>query len=275
MPPDRALVTVITLLVLLISAGQSSAIEIREIAGHRVQVLEKELQKALVVDDREIHVDQYITFDAAYALSGSLVLIGSSSAGGNACDGSPFVLSFPAGANPRFDGPLESCAIVEHRVEDDRIEFTTRKVPGRDQERWEWTAKDGIQALSAVAFSPDPAAGWESLRERSISHPSEAFANGAIAASLADLLGSDFGNFQGVMAGVGAGEFKGDDYVGTSCRPHMCLDEAGLIFLSGRDRRAYAAWKPEGGKIVVYPSPVKDWPEKAKAELRQWARTWD
>lgn len=275
MPRDRALVTVITLLVLLTSARQSSAIEISEVAGHRVQVLEKEFQKALMVDDREIHVDQYITFDAAYALSGSLVLIGSSSAGGNACDGSPFVLSFSAGANPRFDGPLESCSIVEHRVEGDRIEFITRKVPGRDQERWEWTATDGIQALSAVAFSPDPGMGWESLRERSMSHPSEAFANGAIAASLADLLGSDFENFQGIMAGVGVGEFKGDDFVGTSCRPHACLDEAGMIFLSSRDRRAYAAWKPEGRKIVVYPAPVKDWPDKAKMELLRWAQNWD
>lgn len=256
-------------------AGTAPAIEIRSIAGHTVEVREKDFQKALFVDGREIHANEYITFDSAYALGGSIAIVGSSSPGGNACNSSPFILSFPSGGSPRFDGPLENCLAVEHRVEGDRIEFSTNKVPGHDQDRWEWSAQEGIRALASVPFSPDGALGWGSLRERSMSHPSEAFANAGIAKSLSDLLGADFQHFQSLMAGVGSGQFKGDDFVGTSCRPHMCLDEAGIIFLSGRDQRAYAAWKPEGGKIIVYPSPVKDWPEKAKAELRQWARRWD
>ncbi len=42
-----------------------------------------------------------------------------------------------------------------------------------------------------------------------------------------------------------------------------------MIFLFSCDRRAYAAWKPESKKIVVYQSPLKDWPDKANAELRR------
>ncbi|MFN7090294.1 MAG: hypothetical protein ACK4P4_07065 [Allorhizobium sp.] len=256
-------------------AGTAPAIEIRSIAGHTVEVREKDFQKALFVNGREIHTNEYITFDSAYVLSGSIAIVGSSSPGGNACNSSPFVLSFPAGGSPRFDGPLETCFAVDYRVEGDRLKFSTKKVPGHDQERWEWSAQEGIQMLASIPFAPDSALGWEALRERSMSHPSEAFANAGIAKSLSDLLGTDFEQFQNLMAGVGSGQFKGDDFVGTSCRRHICLDEAGLIFLSGREQRAYAAWKPEGGKIIVYPAPVKDWPEKAKVELREWARTWE
>jgi hypothetical protein len=265
----------LALLLSLASVHHADAIEIDAIAGHSVQVVEKDFQKALVVDGREIHVDQYISFEAAYALGGSLVLVGSSSAGGNACEATPFVLSFPGSGKPRLDGPLESCALISHRVEGDQIHFSAASVPGRDQERWQWTAEGGVLELDRVAFAPDKALGWDSLRERSMSHPSEAFANAEIASSLSALLGADFDHFQDLMAGVGGGEFKGDDFVGTSCRPHACLDEAGMIFLSSRDRRAYAAWKPEGRKIVVYPAPVKDWPDKAKVELRRWAQSWE
>jgi len=53
----------------------------------------------------------------------------------------------------------------------------------------------------------------------------------------------------------------------------MCREQEALLFLSAKDRRAYAAWKPHQKKIIVHP-PVKQWPEKAKQELRAWAETW-
>lgn len=40
-------------------------------------------------------------------------LIGERSAGGNARDGSPFIVSFPPNAAPRLDGPIDSCSIGE------------------------------------------------------------------------------------------------------------------------------------------------------------------
>jgi hypothetical protein len=34
------------------------------------------------------------------------------------------------------------------------------------------------------------------------------------------------------------------------------------------------AWKPDGEKIAVFPAPVTGWPEKARAELKEWAKQW-
>ncbi|MBB3302804.1 hypothetical protein FHT72_006309 [Rhizobium sp. BK077] len=47
--------------------------------------------------------------------------------------------------------------------------------------------------------------------------------------------------------------------------------KASIIHLASRT--VYLAWKPSGQKIKVNPD-VKAWPEKAKAELRQWAAKW-
>jgi len=49
------------------------------------------------------------------------------------------------------------------------------------------------------------------------------------------------------------------------------LFKASIIHLASRT--VYLAWKPSGQKIKVNPD-VKAWPEKAKAELRQWAAKW-
>ncbi len=256
------------------AAPFAGALELEKVAGHTVEIQEKDFEKALIVDGRELHKNQIVFLNDVYAFGDITVLVGTSSGGGNACDGSPFVLSFPRSGAPRIDGPIDNCASVSWQVDGANIVFSTGNIPGRETERWQWTAERGIAPLASVAFQPDAASGWGNLRERTFTHPSDAFANGEIAASFKMVLGSDFQQFQELMTGVGSGQFKGDDFVGTACRPHACLDEAGLIFLSSSDRHVYVAWKPVDGKIAVFPSPVKDWPEKAKVELREWAKQW-
>jgi hypothetical protein len=250
------------------------AAEITSLAGHTVEIKERDSEKSLVVDGRELHRNQFILLDEAYAFGQTLVVVGSSSAGGNACDSAPFVLSFPQGGAARLDGPLDSCTSVTHEVQGSTLLFSTGNIPGQQRERWQWSAEGGITSLAAAPFEADKSVGWASLRERKFGHPADAFKSAEIAESVRQLMHADFDHFQALMTGVGSGQFKGDDFVGSACRPHACLDEAGMIFLSSPDRQVYAAWKPEGRKIVVYPSPVKNWPEKAKAELRNWAGQW-
>ncbi|NLS00126.1 hypothetical protein HGP17_25145 [Rhizobium sp. P38BS-XIX] len=269
--------TIIKLVVTTVATGLAlpvGAVDMDSFGGHSVTIKEKDFQKVLVVDGRELHTDEIITFDDIYAFNDTLVVVGSSSPGGNACDASPFVLSFPAKGAPRFDGPIDSCASVSHQVDGASFVFSTGNVPGHDTERWQWTAGGGITSLPSVAFKPDASTGWANLRERAFTHPSDAFKNGEIAESLKAVLGADFDHFQELMSGVGSGQFKGDDFVGSACRPHACLDEAGMIFLSSHDRRVYAAWKPDGKKIAVFPSPVKEWPDRVKTELKDWAKQW-
>lgn len=263
------------LVALPVAISPAIALDLDRIAGHTVELRGKEMDKTLVVDGRVIHSDRIILFDDLYALDGTLALVGESSGGGNACDASPFVLSFPEGGGaPRLDGPLENCMTVTHSFDKGMLLFATPSVPGKDMERWQWMPDKGFQPLSSVAFAPDAGSTWESLRERKMNHPVDAFRNAAVADTLKQLLGPDFAELQNLMTGVGEGHFTGDDFAATACRPHACDEEGAILFLSSSDRKAYVAWKPAGKKIVVYPSPVKTWPEKAKAELRTWAKQW-
>lgn len=230
-------------------------------------------ERALKIDGRELHRNAILLFDGLIIVSGVPALIGSSSNGGNACDSSPFVVSFPPEGKPRFDGPIEACAYIQHEFFADKIVFSTNNIPGKGREHWSWTPADGLKELGVVAFIPEDESGWQALRERSFQHPSDALKNAEIAETLKTLLGADFEAFQEIITGTGGGEFKSDDYVGTTCTAHMCREEEALLFLSSKDRQAFAAWKPYEKKIVVYP-PVTQWPEKAKQELRAWAEKW-
>ncbi|MBY2913965.1 hypothetical protein HF206_07500 [Rhizobium leguminosarum] len=255
-------------------AWSAVAVDVQKIAGHEITVEGPAFDSELKVDGRSIHKDAIIGFKELAIIDGTPALIGYSANGGNACDSSPFVLSFPPDGEPKMDGPIEACFSVEHQVEGDHILFSTNPGPGHDAERWGWTPKGGIAELAAEPFKADTAAGWSNLRERKLKRPSDAFANAGVVVSIKNLLGPDFAWYQELMNGVAGGEFKGDDYVGTSCRPHMCSDEAGLLFLASRQKAVYAAWRPDGKKIVVRP-PVAQWPEKAKLELRAWAKRWE
>ena len=68
--------------------------------------------------------DAIILLDQIAIVGGIPVLIGGTSDGGNSCDGSPFVLSFPTGAPPRFDGPIDSCSKVTIEIKSDRVDFS-------------------------------------------------------------------------------------------------------------------------------------------------------
>jgi hypothetical protein len=261
------------LAILITGIQPVKAIDLENLFGHTVRIEGEYPELALKVDDRELHRNAILLFEELVIVDGVPTLIGSSSNGGNACDGTPFVVSFPPGRKPRFDGPIEACANIEREVSVDKVVFSTKNIPGKGREQWSWTPTDGLKELGVVAFTPEDKSGWQALRERAFQHPSDALQNAEIVASLNSLLGADFDAFQEIITGMGGGEFKSGDYVGTTCTPHMCREQEALLFLSAKNRRAYAAWKPYEKKIVVHP-PIKEWPENAKQELRAWAEKW-
>jgi hypothetical protein len=261
------------LLIAIGSALPASAAEIETLFGHQVRVEGENPERVLSVDGRRMLTDAIIFLDEVAIVDNVPILIGSRSAGGNACEGTPFVLSFPEKAAVRLDGPIEECVGIVSSVEPKRILFSTGDVPGRATRQWQWTPAEGLVELAAVGFSPDKSKGWQTLRERQIEHPSDVLRYGGIADDMAKLLGPDISAFEAIITGVGGGVFKGDEYVGTACTRHMCGEEEALVFLAASERQAYVAWKPAGRKIIVRP-PVGEWPEKAKAELRSWASKW-
>lgn len=259
--------------VVLVSVIPANAADLDRMFGHTISVEGEHPDRVIKIDGRETHKNAILSFQEMIIIDGVPALIGSSSNGGNACDGTPFVVSFPQGGRPRFDGPLEACAIIHHEVLEDKVVFSTNDIPGQGRERWSWTPEEGFKELGVTAFAPDDKSGWQALRERSFQHPSDVLKNAEISATLKSLLGQDFDTFQKIITGTGSGEFKNDDFVGETCSAHRCGDEEALLFLSAKDRQPYVAWKPDGQKIVVHP-PVQKWPEKARQELRWWANKW-
>lgn len=261
------------LVVTLVSASAAHSVEMERFFGHEIRVTGEAPEVSLEIDGRSVLKDAIISISQVAVVAGVPTLIGESSTGGNACDGSPFVISFPADGMPRLDGPIDACASLSVDLKADRLEFYSAPLPGRDGERWAWTPAEGLKTLSAVGFTPDANKGWNSLRERTLQHPGNVFEYGEIGRQIDSLLGADKPIFLGIIVGVGGGEFKGDDYVGTSCTPHMCDSTGAIVYLSTKDRKAYVAWKPDGKKIVVRPE-VKQWPEKPRHELKAWAEKW-
>lgn len=241
--------------------------------GHDVRVSGKYPERALTVDDRIFLRDAIISLGEIAVVDSTPVIIGTTSAGGNACEETPFVLSFPMNGAPRLDGPIETCAIVKYEKKDTQYEFWVDAIPGRDGQRWVWTPEKGLSAPSSSSFAANKSKGWINLRERTLVHPSNVMGYSEIAEQIETLLGADKKQFLEIITGVGGGSFKGDDYVGSTCAPHMCGDIEALVFLFFSQKKPYLAWKPENQKIVVRPH-ISEWPEKAKTELRIWSQKW-
>ncbi|NTH25657.1 hypothetical protein G6K83_11295 [Agrobacterium rhizogenes] len=263
----------IAAIAVLLTASAAQSMEIKTFFGHEIGITGEDPDLMLQIDGRTVLKDAIITLSEITLVAGVPTIVGERSSGGNACDGSPFVISFPDGGAPKFDGPIDSCAPVTMENKKDRLEFHTTPLPGRDGESWSWTPSDGLKALPSVAFTPDASKGWANIRERTLQHPADIFKYREIAQQLDDLLGTDKAVFESIIVGVGEGTFQGDDYVGTSCTPHMCDSTGAIIYLSTTDRKVFIAWKPDGQKIVVRPE-VKQWPEKPRRELKQWAEKW-
>jgi hypothetical protein len=261
-------------LLLGVAAGcQTEAAEIGRMFGHEIAIAGSMPAMSLQIDGRPVLKDATISLSELVMVAGVPTLVGNRSAGGNACDGSPFILSFPAGSPPRLDGPIDACASIAMEVSADHLDFRSRPVAGQDGERWTWSPGGGLKAQQNVAFTADAGKGWSQLRQKTLQHPSEIFEYGEIADQLDALLGDDKSNFEEIITGVGSGEFKGDDYVGSACAQHLCDSTGALVFLSIRDKSVYIAWKPEDEDIVVRP-PVKQWPDRARRALKQWAEQW-
>lgn len=242
--------------------------------GYSVEIY-GETEETMHLDGKPTITDGRLTIDEITIVNGIPTLVGNSLSGGNACEGSPFIVSFPPSGQPRIDGPIEGadCALVTRKVEDTAITFSTAPSAGRVGKIWVWTPSAGLAEQASVEMQPDLTKGFATLRERTVKHPSELFNYGEISSAISDLLGPDLGAYRETLDGTGSGKFVGDDYVGTACTPHMCGLQEALVFVSAKEHRIYAAWKPDQKKIEVRP-PVDEWPDKAQAELATWARKW-
>jgi hypothetical protein len=241
--------------------------------GHKVEVVKQDDELALTVDGSRLLANAYLMIEEMAVVGNVPVAIGSSSNGGNACPGDRFVLSFSPGAVPRLDGQPDDCVGLEVENKGDHLLFFSQPIPGRAGVQWSWTAPDGFKPLADVAFTPNAATGWDALRDHKAAHPAELFSNAAVAKEIYALLGADKEQYERSITGVGSGSFDGDVFTGMACTPHMCTEEEAILVADIDSRTVYLAWKPFNKKIIVRP-PVKQWPDKARAALKDWAAKW-
>ncbi|ANM11003.1 MULTISPECIES: hypothetical protein [unclassified Rhizobium] len=256
-----------------ISAATAGELDMR-LFGHHVAISKTtDSQDSLKIDDREVLKNYYVDIDKVHVVKGIGVAVGTSSAGGNAREGSPFVISFPNDGNPRIDRPFDSCFPVTVKPSEETLILSSSATPNQPGQKWEWSASAGFKEVKGEAFVADTKKGLDQLRERFVTHPGGLLDYAEIGAEINRLAGSDKALVNDILIGVGSGEFKGDLFVGTSCSRHMCMDQEAVVVADLASRTIYLAWKPSGQKIKVNP-PVKEWPDKAKAELREWAAKW-
>ena len=176
--------------------------------GHEVTIDRNDDGETLKVDGTALHNNIYVSVTQVALVAGMPVVIGDSSAGGNACAGSPFVLMLPRDGSPSFEEPLDTCMPVTAKEEEGRLVFEAPPLPGRDGERWSWDPTGGFKTLEAIAFVADAAKGWRELAAVAPGHPGDLFGYAEIATQMEGMLGNDAENYKQIITGVGSGEMK-------------------------------------------------------------------
>jgi hypothetical protein len=243
--------------------------------GHRVQILSKVQYgpEVLTVDEKHLVTEQYVSLKEIGLLGETAFAIGTTSPGGNACEGSLFVLSFIAGAPTRVDGPLDTCDLLRYRVEHDRIVVESQPSPSGDGSRWIWTA-NGFGAAEIVRFAPTTGAGWNALRSRLVQHPSELLQHSEFSSLLGKLLGhSRYSSLPRILTGPGNVQYESNTLIAEACQAHSCNDTSALIAIEIASQRVAIALKDGSNARFVVPRD-DEWPDVAKPYLRRWRAKW-
>jgi hypothetical protein len=245
-----------------------------KVFGHDLEIYSKAQgdNEQLTIDKKPLLKEQYIEIKEIGALENTGFAIGSTSAGGNACEGSLFVLSFAAKEPTRIDGPLDTCGPVEYKVEKDRIVFEVRATPNGDGARWVWTTS-GFGPAEALKFAPIGGTGWTDLRSRSIQHPGDLLKHAEFSKQLTRLLGVQYSSFKRVVNGPGAVHYDSNVMIGEACQSHSCDDTSVLVAIDIASQKLAVALKDANKPIMIVPRD-SDWPEAATAYLRRWRTKW-
>jgi hypothetical protein len=240
--------------------------------GHLVAVFKSgDFQEKLLVDGKTIFTDAYVSIAEIGYFNNVGVAIGSLSSGGNACEASYFVLSFPLNEKPRIDGPVGNCFPIRYSIRDGGIEFKADALPNKQGVEWRWTPAEGMSPVKEFSFKSKDSNGWTALRSRQISHPSDLLKYKDLSVIWNDLVGADRPQVIQMMSGPGAMEYKTDFVIGTACIPHACKSDETLILADIPNKQMFLAWKLEKTSAVTRPD-INKWPDSAKLEFSRWIK---
>jgi hypothetical protein len=242
--------------------------------GHAVEIRKStDGQEQLLVDKKILLKDQYISLDEIATVDGTPSVIGQRSAGGNACNGSAFILSFPTNAAVKIDGPLDSCNPNETTVEEKQITVRVAPTPQTPGSQWIWSPSSGFSAEKSIAFAAKQDDGWTALRSRSIDHPSGLLDYADLTRLIDARIGKAKASFISVSSGPGSAQYRNNLLIATSCRAHSCDDTSLLVVVDIAARQVFVALKDGAASLIIAPQSA-GWPSGARFELVAFQQKW-
>ena len=105
--------------------------------GHGMNLVTTEGAEApQLIDDRELTKQWDVSVSEMRIVSGVGVVIGSSSLGGYACDGSSFVIYLPPNQTSTFDGPVGNRFSIKWSFGNDKVVFRPAATAAQDGQEW-------------------------------------------------------------------------------------------------------------------------------------------
>ena len=242
--------------------------------GHQINIRPgPEGNELLEVDSRVLLSDLHMNIRETGVLGGVAFAVGERNEGGNACEGSIFIVSIPSQDFARLDGPLDSCETGTYQVEAEQIVVTTPASASHDGKRWVWT-QAGFSAPSPINFNPKEGDAWGAITQKVISHPSELMEYREFAERLSSVLGTVRPAYLRIADGPGSVKYEGDVLIAEACQSHACDSTALLVAIDPISRQIFLALRDTDRRNFVAPYATTEWPMVVQNRLRSWQARW-
>jgi hypothetical protein len=255
----------------LLLASPAFAEEVGQLGGLPVQLNGDFGEMTLKVGDMDVITDYSLEIEGISDIQGVPTLVGFAFSGGNACEGSNFIVALVDG-KPRLDGPIEVCGPTNFEGDESGIFFTTDAMPGQDGQSWNWSPTDGLTEGDPVAFAPDTALGWNELAAEMPTHPFDILYFAEIAAQIDALLGPNLSTYLERVEGLGSGDMHGEDFFGTACIKFSCEEDAAMMYLDASEKKVFLAWTTARQELPVMAPAEPEWTDDARRAYVEWLR---
>ncbi|MGE0458453.1 MAG: hypothetical protein AB7O56_09635 [Bauldia sp.] len=241
-----------------------------EAFGRPFEVRGEAFAEELWLDGTKVHENGFIFIDAIGIVGGTPVIVGTSATGGNACGGAPFVVSFPPGGAPVFDGPIDTCAALAVTIEANDVLFRGTPSVLAPAEQYSWHPGGvGFVAEAALPFAPSKQSGWDAIAAGAVSHPFDLLDYADMVGAFDMLVPADVRDeVLLALSGPGTGERQPAMFVGEACFPHNCPYSQALVVADEAQRRLYLAWSIDGVETIE-PAEI-EWTEGGLVALAEW-----
>jgi hypothetical protein len=242
--------------------------------GHKLEIYKsQEGDDLLKVDGKQMVTEHDIDIAEIGTIGSAGFAVGTTSPGGNACEGSLFILSFVNKEAVRIDGPLDTCGPITYKTDKERIVVESPARPGVNGARWTWSV-NGFGPAETLKFAASTGTGWNMLRSRSINHPLDLLGHTEFTTQLRKLLGpAVYATLPRLLSGPGSVKYDGNVMVADACQAHSCDDTSVLIVVDIGAQKLMIALKDADKPAIVAPW-VADWPTATATEFGNWRRKW-